>query len=169
MCNTIMRSYVNFDDPFYALGFYHERMVGKWVMPNHYAFPLLVNACAEIVLVREGEKAHAWVVKFGFEADLFVRNSLINMYSVCGMIGDARMVFDVRPDLDLVSWNTMIDGYVKNGEVDVARELFDDMYERDVFSWNSMIAGYVGIGDMEAAKGLFESDLKRCCIMELYD
>jgi pentatricopeptide repeat protein len=152
MCNTIMRSYVNFDDPFSALGFYHERMVGKWVVPNHYAFPLLVKVCAEIGLVREGEKAHARVVKFGFEADLFVRNSLIHMYSVCGRIGDARMVFDAGPDLDLVSWNTMIDGYVKNGEVDVARELFDDIYERDVFSWNSMIAGYVGIGDMEARK-----------------
>ena len=58
---------------------------------------------------------------------------------------------------------------MKNGEVGVARELFDDMHERDAFGWNSMIAGYVGIGDMEAAKGLFESDLKRCCIMELYD
>jgi pentatricopeptide repeat protein len=158
MCNTIMRSYVNFDDPCSALGFYHERMVGKWVVPNHYTFPLLVKVCAEIGSVREGEKTHARVVKFGFEADLFVRNSLIHLYSVCGRIGDARMVFDAGPDLDLVSWNTMIDGYVKNREVGVARELFDDMCEseRDVFSWNSMIAGYVGIGDMKAAKSLFE-------------
>ncbi|KAE8075827.1 hypothetical protein FH972_014514 [Carpinus fangiana] len=131
-------------------------MVGKWVVPNHYTFPLLVKVCAEIGLVREGKKAHARVVKFGFEADLFVRNSLIHMYSVCGRIGDAWIVFDTWPDLDLVSWNTMIDGYVKNGEVGVARELFDDRYERDVFSGKSMIVGYVGIGDMEAAKGLFE-------------
>uniref|UniRef100_A0A2N9FGS2 Pentatricopeptide repeat-containing protein n=1 Tax=Fagus sylvatica TaxID=28930 RepID=A0A2N9FGS2_FAGSY len=130
-------------------------MVGKWVSPNHYTFPLLVKVCADIGSLREGEKAHARVVKFGFESDLFVRNSLIHMYSVCGRIGDARMVFDAGPDWDLVIWNTMIDGYVKNGEVGIARELFDEMNERDVFSWNSMISGYVGIGDMEVAKGLF--------------
>ncbi len=154
MCNTIMRSYVNSNDPCSALGFYYGRMVGKWVSPNHYTFPLLVKVCADIGSLREGEKAHARVVKFGFESDLFVRNSLIHMYSACGRIGDARMVFDAGPDWDLVSWNTMIDGYVKNGEVSIARELFDEMNERDVFSWNSMISGYVGIGDMEAAKGL---------------
>ncbi|GMY26665.1 pentatricopeptide repeat-containing protein At4g18840-like [Fagus crenata] len=137
LCNTIMRSYVNSNDPCSALGFYYGRMIGKWVSPNHDNFPLLVK-----------------VVKFGFESDLFVRNSLIHLYSVCGRIGDARMVFDAGPDWDLVSWNTMIDGYVKNGEVGIARELFDEMNERDLFSWNSMISGYVGIGDMEAAKGL---------------
>jgi hypothetical protein len=84
-------------------------MVGKWVVPNH-TFSLLVKVCVEIGSVREGEKAHARVVKFGFEANLFGRNSLIHMYSVCGRIGDARMVFDAGPYLDLVSWNTMIDG-----------------------------------------------------------
>uniref|UniRef100_A0A2N9H8A1 Pentacotripeptide-repeat region of PRORP domain-containing protein n=1 Tax=Fagus sylvatica TaxID=28930 RepID=A0A2N9H8A1_FAGSY len=155
MCNTIMRSFVNSNDPCSALGFYYGRMVGKWVSPNHYTFPLLVKVCADIGSLREGEKAHARVVKFGFESDLFVRNSLIHMYSACGRIGDARMMFDAGPDWDLVSWNTMIDGYVKNGEVGIAHELFDEMNERDVFSWNSMISGYVGIGDMEAAKGLF--------------
>lgn len=156
ICNTIMRSYVNINDPFGALRFYHERMVGKWIMPNHYTFPLLLKVCVEIGSVIEGKKTHAQVVKLGIEFDLFVRNSLIRMYSVCGRIGDARMMFDTGPELDLVSWNTMIDGYVKNGEVGVARELFDEMYERDIFSWNSMITGYVGTGDMEAAKGLFE-------------
>ncbi|KAE8055546.1 hypothetical protein FH972_012379 [Carpinus fangiana] len=152
MCNTIMRSYVNFDDPFSALGFYHERMAGKWVVPNHYAFPLLVKVCAEIGSVREGEKAHARVVKFGFEADLFVRNSLIHMYLVCGRIGDARMVFDAGPDLDLVSWNTMIDGYVKNGE----RKVCLRVTYRDVVSWNCMIVGYARIGNVSVAREFFD-------------
>ncbi|KAF3431733.1 hypothetical protein FNV43_RR26468 [Rhamnella rubrinervis] len=156
LCNTVMRSYLNLNDPYGALQFYYEKMIGKCVVPNHYTFPLLVKVCVGIGSVREGEKAHDRIVKYGFELDLFVRNSLIHMYSVCGSIWNARIVFDAEPELDLVSWNSMIDGYVKNGEVGVARQLFDVMPERDIVSWNSIVAGYVEIGDMEAAKDLFE-------------
>lgn len=156
MCNTIMRSFVNVNDPFGALRFYYEKMIAKWVLPNHYTFPLVAKVCADIGSLREGQKVHALVVKFGFELDLFVRNSFIRFYSVCGRTSDARMVFDNGFVLDLVSWNSMIDGYVKNGELGLAREIFDEMYERDIFTWNSMISGYAGVGDMEAARGLFE-------------
>ena len=156
LCNTIMRSYVNSNDPHAAIGFYYEKMVGKYVVPNHYTFPILVKVCGGIGSVREGAKAHSRVVKFGFESDLFVRNSLIHMYSVYGRVLDARVVFNERPELDLVSWNSMIYGYVKNGGLSVARELFDVMPERDVFSWNSMISGYVENGDIVAAGQLFD-------------
>ncbi|GAV62336.1 PPR domain-containing protein/PPR_2 domain-containing protein [Cephalotus follicularis] len=156
LCNTIINGYVNLNDTVGALNFYYERMVAKWVLPNHYTFPLLVKVCAVIGSVREGQKAHALVFKCGFELDLFVRNSLMHMYSICGRICDAREVFDLGSVLDLVSWNSMIDGYVKNREVGAARKLFDQMPERDIFSWNSMIAGYVEIGDMMAARELFE-------------
>ncbi|KAF8380662.1 hypothetical protein HHK36_028152 [Tetracentron sinense] len=156
ICNTIIRSYVRLNDPVNAISFYYEQMIGKWVPPNHYTFPLLAKICAEFGSIREGEKTHARVVKFGFELDLFVRNSLIHMYSVCGRIGAARWLFDACSESDLVTWNSMIDGYVKNGEVGVARRLFDEMPERDIVSWNSMIAGYAGIEDLEAMKELFE-------------
>ncbi|CAK9173355.1 unnamed protein product [Ilex paraguariensis] len=155
ICNTIMRSFVNSNDPENALTFYYHQMVGKCVLPNHYTFPILLKACAEMGLVREGEKIQAQILKVGLELDLFVRNVLIHLYSVCGRIWDARKVYDLSSECDLVTWNSMIDGYVKNGEVGFARWFFDEMPDRDVFSWNSMIAGYVGIGDMEMAKELF--------------
>lgn len=156
LCNVIMRSYVNLNDPLGALSFYYEKMVGESVVHNHFTFPILVKACAGIGSVREGGKAHSKVVRFGFGSDLFVRNSLIHMYSVCGSVGDARKVFDEMLELDLVSWNSMIHGYVKNGEVDVARKLFEVMPERDAFSWNTLVMGYVETGNMEAAKLLFD-------------
>ncbi|KAI9177345.1 hypothetical protein LWI28_013962 [Acer negundo] len=156
LCNTIMKGFLTLNDPFGALCFYYDKMVAKCVEHNHYTFPLLGKVCAEIGSLREGKKTHARVVKCGFELDLFVRNSFIHMYSVCGELWDARKVFDDGPVWDLVSWNSMIDGYVKNREVSFARELFDLMPERDGFSWNSMISGYVDVGDLETAKGLFD-------------
>ncbi|CAN1173760.1 Pentatricopeptide repeat-containing protein At3g29230 [Linum perenne] len=156
MCNTIMKSFLDYCEAFGALRFYYEGMVGKCVSPNHYTFPLVAKVCCEIGSVVEGRKAHALVFKFGFESDLLVKNAFIRLYSVCGGTRDACNLFDSGYVLDLVSWNSMIDGYVKNGQVGLARELFDEMSERDVVSWNTMISGYVTVGDMEAASGLFD-------------
>ncbi|KAK9094496.1 hypothetical protein Scep_025965 [Stephania cephalantha] len=157
ICNTIIRSYVNSNDPDGAIAFYYRKMVEIDVPPNHYTFPLLVKVCAELGSVREGGKAHARIVKLGFETDLFVRNAMIHMYGQFGSIGDTRKVFDASPESDSVTWNSMIDGYVKNGEVGKAREVFDEMPERDIVSWNSMIAGYVSVEDVSAAKELFDA------------
>ncbi|KAI4377949.1 hypothetical protein MLD38_015499 [Melastoma candidum] len=155
--NSIVRCLVNMGDGAGALEFYGEEMVGRDVAPNHYTFPIVLKACVGAGSVRKAEKAHGRAVRFGFEADLFVRNALIHMYAFFGMIGSARTVFDVGPVLDLVSWNAMVDGYVKNGDISAARELFDEMPDRDVFGWNSMIYGYVANGDMEEARYLFDS------------
>ncbi|XP_060207536.1 pentatricopeptide repeat-containing protein At3g29230-like [Lycium barbarum] len=155
ICNLIMKRFVSFDEPEKALLFYFDKMVKNGIFTNHYTFPILVKACADLGMVNEGKKIHAHVVKCGFELDLYNRNVLIHMYSVCCRIDDARKVFDLSSDSDLVTWNSMIDGYVKNGEVELARCVFDVMPERDVFSWNSMLSGYVGIGDMEEANLLF--------------
>ncbi|KAJ6327201.1 hypothetical protein OIU78_014139 [Salix suchowensis] len=97
-----MRSFVNANDPYGALRFYYEKMIAKWVLPNHYTFPLVAKVCADIGSLRGAQKVHALVVKFGFELDLFVRNSFIRCYSVCGRTSDARMVFDNGFVLDLV-------------------------------------------------------------------
>ncbi|MCL7051481.1 hypothetical protein MKW94_002592 [Papaver nudicaule] len=156
LCNTIIRSYVNFNNPDIGLRFYHEEMFAKCISPNHYTFPLLVKICAEMGLIQEGEKTHSRILKFGFELDLFVRNSLIHMYSSFRKITDARKLFDASFDSDIVTWNSMIHGYVKNGEVSAARTLFDEMPEKDIVSWNSMIAGYTGVEDMKSAEEIFD-------------
>lgn len=155
MCNTIIRSYVNLGDPQTGLAFYYNYLIGGCIVPNHYTFPLIIRVCVDLGSIIEGEKLHCRVLKCGFGLDLFVRNSLIRMYSVLGKLGDAEKVFDESSECDLVTWNTMIDGYLKNGHVDVARNLFDEMPERDVFTWNSMLAGYVAVGDMDAAIEFF--------------
>ncbi|CAH9080330.1 unnamed protein product [Cuscuta europaea] len=157
MCNTIMRGYVSFDEPRTALAFYFHKIVKEGIFPNKYTFPVLINACADMCSLREGEKVHANVVKHGFELDLYIRNTMIHMYAVCRRVGDARKVFDMSLESDLVTWNAMIDGYVKNGEVGFAHQVFDTMPERDVFSWNIMISGYVGIGELGTAKQLFDN------------
>ncbi|WOL18981.1 hypothetical protein Cni_G27778 [Canna indica] len=155
LSNTILRSYIAFGRLDLAFAFLRYHALPSGVSPNHFTFPLLAKLFAELGLAREGWSVHALAARLGFESDLYVRNSLIYMYSSFGDVDSARKLFNLDFDSDFVTWNSMIDGYIKNGMVDSACRLFDDMPERDIVTWNVMIAGHAGVGDMDAAKDLF--------------
>ncbi|KAG6512845.1 hypothetical protein ZIOFF_030979 [Zingiber officinale] len=103
------------------------------VWPTHYTFGNILNACANLANLRLGQQAHAHVLKHGFrfeagpETDIFVGNSLIDMYLKCGLIDDGGKVFDRMVARDEVSWNAMIVGYAQNGRGRDALCLFGRM------------------------------------------
>ncbi|EFJ38236.1 hypothetical protein SELMODRAFT_73641 [Selaginella moellendorffii] len=59
--------------------------------------------------------------------DLFVANSLVDMYAKCGSMVDSRRVFDGMRRHDVVSWNSLISGYADNDQGEAALELFVPM------------------------------------------
>ncbi|KAM2263662.1 hypothetical protein ACFXTI_039922 [Malus domestica] len=103
------------------------------VLPTHYTFGNLLNACASLVDLQLGRQAHVHVLKHGFqfqvgeEPDIFVGNSLIDMYMKCGSIEDGCLVFKNMLQRDYVSWNAMIVGYAQNGYGIEALEVFRKM------------------------------------------
>ncbi|KAL7214381.1 hypothetical protein ACSBR1_026731 [Camellia fascicularis] len=90
------------------------------------------------------------------EIDVYLGNTLIDMYGRIGSVGLAREVFDQMAEKNLVSWNAMIMVYGKSGDFVAARKLFDDMPKRDVISWTSMITGYSQANQYSDAVRLFE-------------
>jgi hypothetical protein len=87
-------------------------MLDETVGGDNYTYPLLVQACAIRLSEFEGEQIHDHVLKLGFDLDVYVQNRLINMYVVCGKMGDAHCLFDESPLLDSISWNSIMAGYV---------------------------------------------------------
>lgn len=117
MYNAIIRCFSgckNKNGSLLALSFYSE-LLAKGLIPDKYTYPFLLKACAESRALREGQEVHARVVKNGFALDLYVVNTLIRLYAVCGAIESAQKMFDEGPHRDLVSWTTLIQGYVKMG------------------------------------------------------
>ncbi|XP_020218768.1 pentatricopeptide repeat-containing protein At2g22410, mitochondrial [Cajanus cajan] len=90
------------------------------------------------------------------EMDVYLGNTLIDMYRRRGLFLLARGVFDRMQWRNLVSWNAMIMVYGKAGNLAAARELFDAMPQRDVISWTSMITGYSQASQFAKAVRLFK-------------
>ncbi|KAJ1407889.1 Tetratricopeptide-like helical domain superfamily [Sesbania bispinosa] len=155
--NTIMRAHLELhNSPHQALNFYKLFLSENANIPDNYTYPILLRSCAARVSEFEGKEIHNHIVKFGFDSDVYVRNTLINLYSVCGNMVSAREVFEESPVLDLVSWNTLLAGYVQVGDVEEAECVYGRMPERNTIASNSMIVLFGRKGLVAKACQLFD-------------
>ncbi|KAI4356791.1 hypothetical protein L6164_000782 [Bauhinia variegata] len=142
--NAVIRSYSHGCDPRGALVILCL-MLENGIFLDKFSFSLVLKACSEVGLMREGMQVHGLLCKTDIGSDVFLQNCLIGWLVRCGCILSARQLFDRMPKWDSVSYNIMIDGYCKYEMVENARELFDNMPlgEKNLITWNSMIGGYV--------------------------
>ncbi|KAK7316776.1 hypothetical protein RJT34_00488 [Clitoria ternatea] len=154
--NTMMRAHLDLQhSPHHALYLYKLFLLKGHATPDNYTHPIIIRSCAARLAQFEGEELHDHVVKFGVESDVYVRNTLINLYAVCGDMVSARKVFDESPVLDLVSWNTVLAGYVQLGDVEEAECVYARMPKRGVIASNSMIVLFGRKGCVEKARRIF--------------
>lgn len=102
-------------------------MIEKGFSPDNFVVPNALKACGALHLTEFGRGIHGYVIKTGYTGCVFVASSLIDMYGKCGDLADARKLFDLMIDKNVVAWNSMIVSYVHNGFNKEAVDLFHDM------------------------------------------
>ncbi|KAF9610489.1 hypothetical protein IFM89_022518 [Coptis chinensis] len=112
--------------------------------------------CSNQLALRDGTVIHGGVVRCGFQTDVFVGTSLIDLYGKCKKIVCARKVFDQMCDTSEVTWTAMMVGYLNFGDLEGAKVIFDEMPKRVIGSWNAMVGGYVKFGDLVNARKIFD-------------
>ncbi|KAK6251883.1 hypothetical protein QUC31_013603 [Theobroma cacao] len=105
----------------------------KWfgILPNAVTIASLLSACAQLSNLSFGRLVHALGIQLGLK-DSTVINALVDMYAKCGMIGDARYIFETVSDKNIIAWNSIISGYSQNGSAYEAFELFHQMRSKSV-------------------------------------
>lgn len=112
--------------------------------------------------IHQGRQLHLLFLKRGIlNSALTIGNRLLQMYTKCGHLNDARKLFDEMPQRNCFTWNTMIDGYMKSGDKRQSLGLFHLMTHKNDFSWNLVVSGFVKLGELETARGLFEEMPRR--------
>lgn len=95
--------------------------------PSEYTLVGVLNACSDTEEINIGKQVHGYLIKLGFEFQVYIMTALIDMYAKCGFIEDAQRGFDNLDERDLVLWTSMIGGYVQNGENESAFGLYCKM------------------------------------------
>ncbi|OVA14573.1 Pentatricopeptide repeat [Macleaya cordata] len=112
--------------------------------PTERTFVSVLSSSSSMGKLEIGQQVHAQAVKMGFQDFTSVSNAAITMYSNCGDLAAACLVFERLEDKDLVSWNSIVTGYVQGSEYRSAIMTFLQMQiqgiEPDDFTVGSLLA-----------------------------
>lgn len=155
-----------------ALRMFHKMQL-KGVDPELATMMGILPACSYLAALQHGVCAHGYSVIRGFTADISICNALIDMYSKCGKMDEARCVFDRMYDKDVVSWNAMIVGYGIHGRGMDAILLFQDMqnrsYKPDQITFIALLSACSHSGLVTEGKHLFSVMSQEFCIVPKID
>ncbi|CAO2841443.1 unnamed protein product [Amaranthus hypochondriacus] len=128
-------------------------MLENGVFPDNFVIPNALKACGASQCNVFGRGIHGFMIKVGFEECMYVASSLVDMYGKCGILEDAKKVFDEMSVKNSVVWNSMIVGYVQNGMNEEAIQLFYDMRFEETeptrVTMSSLLSASANLGAVE--------------------
>ncbi|KAK6239664.1 hypothetical protein QUC31_005133 [Theobroma cacao] len=100
------------------------------VKPNRVTIASVLPACANLGALEVGERIETYARENGLFEDLYVSNTVLEMYARCGKIEVAKLVFDeIGKRRNLCVWNSMIMGLALHGKCIEAFEYYDQMLQ----------------------------------------
>ncbi|CAL5194450.1 unnamed protein product [Lathyrus oleraceus] len=124
--NSLIRAFSHSHIPNTPLSLY-SRMHKNSIFPNNFTFPFLFKSLSDTRSFVQSQCVYTHVVKLGHVNDVYVNNSLLDVYASCGYVALCRQLFDEMPHRDVVSWTVLIMCYRFGGMYDDALLVFEQM------------------------------------------
>ncbi|KAL9295960.1 Pentatricopeptide repeat-containing protein chloroplastic [Arabidopsis thaliana] len=127
--NSLIKGYVQNLMYKEALEFFSD-MIAAGHKSDEVSMTSIIAASGRLSNLLAGMELHAYVIKHGWDSNLQVGNTLIDMYSKCNLTCYMGRAFLRMHDKDLISWTTVIAGYAQNDCHVEALELFRDVAKK---------------------------------------
>ncbi|CAH9144263.1 unnamed protein product [Cuscuta epithymum] len=163
--NSIVTCYVNRGRGDQALEFF-SKMHFSGIRMDQFTFSSILSGTASVADITWGRLIHCCTVKNGLNKSVVVGSALVDMYSKCGDVNKAEVLFETLPSKNLVTCNAMISGYANNGDSNKVLRLFErmkktlDLQPDGITFLNILSACWHNKVPMEVAKKYFESMVK---------
>ncbi|KAI3459019.1 hypothetical protein Pfo_015682 [Paulownia fortunei] len=146
-----------------ALGLYVD-MVKMGLQPNEFTFGSALKSAGGMQSDAMGRGIHGACVKCGYEENVYVGSALVDMYTRCKRMEEAKVIFDGLKSKNEVSWNALIAAYAREGEGHNAVKLFSEMkrggFEPTHFTYSSIFAACASTGALEQGKWVHADMMK---------
>ncbi|KZV34028.1 pentatricopeptide repeat-containing protein-like [Dorcoceras hygrometricum] len=123
-------------------------------------------AASGVAMLEQCRILHGHAVVIGMDSDVYIGTGLIDGYGKCGLVEEARRVFnELEVGLNVAGWNAMMAGYAQQGNSDLVVELFCIMERRgkkpDEYSSLAVLTAFYNAGlDMEAERWFHRMKLR---------
>eukprot|EP01018_Ginkgo_biloba_P015763 Gb_24018 [translate_table: standard] len=96
------------------------------------SYASLLQDCANTSSLTEGKQVHAHMLKTRNQVNHYLRTKLVIMYSKCGSLEDARIIFEKLDKREPFLWFAMMGGYGRQGLCEEVLNLFYQMQREGV-------------------------------------
>ncbi|KAK1684242.1 hypothetical protein QYE76_045090 [Lolium multiflorum] len=131
----------------------YSEMRDSGLRPDGVTVRGLLCACVGCDALNHGRLIHSYLVKFGLDGQVSVRNSLLSMYARCMDFSSAMDVFNETREPDVVTWNSILTACVQHQHLELVFKLFN-LLQRSVpsldrISLNSVLSASAELGYIE--------------------
>ena len=124
--NAVVRGIASGPEPSKAISWY--RTMSRY---SHRVDALTcsftLKACARALARSEAIQIHSQVLRFGFDADVLLQTTLLDVYAKVGDLDSAEKLFDEMSVRDIASWNALVSGLAQGSRPSEAIALFKRM------------------------------------------
>uniref|UniRef100_A0A803PN52 DYW domain-containing protein n=1 Tax=Cannabis sativa TaxID=3483 RepID=A0A803PN52_CANSA len=128
--NSMIRGFSNNGLSYECYNLLRE-ILGEGFLPDDATIVTLLPVCASEGNVDMGMVIHGLAVKLGLNEEMMVKNALMDMYSKCGYLSEAMILFDKNNKKNVVSWNSIIGGFSREGDIYGTFDLLQRMQVED--------------------------------------
>ncbi|KAK9293301.1 hypothetical protein L1049_021293 [Liquidambar formosana] len=131
---------------------------------NPFSFSIAVRACASTGSHTLGNQIHAAVVKHGFESNLPVMNSILDMYCRFGCLSEANRYFHEMTLRDLITWNTLIAGYERSDSSEslyIFSQMESEGFSPNCFTFTSVMAACANLAVLNCGQQVHGAIVRR--------
>jgi pentatricopeptide repeat protein len=140
------------------------QMLRLGLQPNQFTLSSLLKASGARPNDKHGQQIHAFCLKCGYDSNVYVGSSLVDMYARFGLMDEAQLVFDRLVSKNEVSWNALIAGHARKGEGKHALSMFREMQREDFkptqFTYSSVFSLCASTGSLEQGKWIHAHVIK---------
>ncbi|KAL2924228.1 hypothetical protein RDABS01_001051 [Bienertia sinuspersici] len=130
-----------------------RKMRGEGFNMDQFTFGSVLAACGRMGVLKDGKELHAYIMRTGYQGNMFVGSALIDMYCKCNCIEYAKTVFKRMTLKNTVSWTAMLVGYCQSGLSEEAIKTFLEMQrnsvEPDDITLGSVVSSCADLASLE--------------------
>ncbi|KAJ4704143.1 Pentatricopeptide repeat-containing protein [Melia azedarach] len=152
---ALITGYSQNDQPEDAVSLFPQ-MLRCGLKPNQFTLSSVLKASGAVSSDKYGTQVHAFCLKYGYDRNVYVGSSLLDMYARFDQMDNAWLTFNWLESKNEVSWNALIAGYARKNEGDKALRMFMEMlragFEPTHFTYSSIFTALASTGSLEQGK-----------------